>query len=116
MRKRPDFLRVQRRGRRTKSRDLVVCWGAGAGESARFGFTVSKKVGNAVTRNQVRRWLRESVRRRKADAPPVDIVFIARNSAANAGFRLLDQQVAVAVRRIARMEGPSATPPASESA
>ena len=36
---------------------------------ARVGFTVSKKVGNAVERNRVRRRLREIVRRSAADRP-----------------------------------------------
>ncbi len=75
----------------------------GTGSQARFGFTVSRKVGNAVTRNRVKRWLRESVRRRRAGFKEVvDIVFIAHPKAARAGFHVLDREVAEVLDRIAR--------------
>lgn len=104
LRKRPDFLRVQRRGRRTKTRDLVVCWSRRP-EGARFGLTVSRKVGNAVVRNRVKRWLREAIRTRRLDLPDVDVVVIARTSASSAGLEALQSQIALAFERIARMEG-----------
>jgi ribonuclease P protein component len=49
---------------------------------ARFGFTVSKKVGNAVERNRVRRRLREIVRRNAALLPQAghDYVLIGRKA------------------------------------
>ena len=54
-------------------------------EITRFGLSVSKRVGKAVTRNRVKRLLREAVRQEKIKAG-WDLVFIARSGAAAAGF------------------------------
>ena len=58
----------------------------------RLGLTVSKKVGNAVTRNHIRRLLRENYRLRE-DAIKIgyDLVFVARSRAAKADFHVLGQ-------------------------
>jgi ribonuclease P protein component len=70
----------------------------------RIGLTVSRKVGNAVVRNRVKRWLREAVRTQRSGLPPVDVVWIARPSAASAGSAALQSQVALVISRIAHME------------
>jgi ribonuclease P protein component len=54
---------------------------------SRFGFLVSKRLGGAVVRNRVRRWLREAARARLTHvASGWDMVLIAREPAAEAGF------------------------------
>lgn len=54
-------------------------------EQVRLGLTVSSKVGNAVTRNRIRRQLREWFRTHIEALPKGhDVVIIARNSAATA--------------------------------
>ena len=53
--------------------------------AARLGLTVSSKVGNAVTRNRIRRQLREWFRTHIEELPKGhDVVIIARSSAATA--------------------------------
>ena len=66
-----------------------------------MGLTVSRKVGNAVTRNRVKRWLRE-VWRHHRDALPdsVDVVLIARPSAADAGLDRLREAFLEAAGRV----------------
>ena len=68
----------------------------------RVGFTVSKKVGNAVERNRVRRRLREAVR--LSDAARFrdgnDYVLIGRRAALEAPFTRLMEDLAGALKRI----------------
>lgn len=52
---------------------------AGVTDSARLGLSVSRKVGDAVTRNRVKRVLREEFARVAANVPAeLDVVVIAR--------------------------------------
>jgi ribonuclease P protein component len=79
---------------------------------ARFGFTVTKKLGNAVTRNRMRRRLKEVVRlvaptRARAGC---DYVLIAREAAATRPFAALEQDLAAA---LAALHAPAAAGPRS---
>ncbi len=71
--KRGEYLQVQNRGRKFRGQGLMLMVGHGNttvayGQpeesigSARMGYTVSRKVGNAVVRNRIRRILKEAVR------------------------------------------------------
>jgi ribonuclease P protein component len=88
--RRAEFLKVQERGQQLPA-DCVLALvldNARADKATRVGFTVSSKVGNAVVRNRIRRILRELTRtRREAFPKGLDMVLIARQSAAKAEFR-----------------------------
>lgn len=69
---------------------------------ARVGFTVTKKLGNAVVRNRIRRRLREAVRLLGEDAlrDGFDYVLIARTAALKQPFDALTVDLASAVDQI----------------
>lgn len=69
---------------------------------ARFGFTVSKKVGNAVERNRVRRRLREIVRLSGASRARAghDYVLIGRRAALDMPFTRMAGDFEGALRRV----------------
>jgi len=97
----PDFRRVQGRGRKLRTRHLLVLYTPGRRRDSRWGLVVSKKVGKAVTRNQVKRWLRESIRHRRGELEGTwDLAVIASPRAADADFAALDADIASVVERL----------------
>lgn len=63
LRSRQDFQRVQRRGQSFKLNHwLLLSFLKTDGAQIRAGWTVPRYVGNAVIRNRLKRWMRESLR------------------------------------------------------
>ena len=82
---------VYRRGKSHPSRNLVLIHLKG--RDLKIGFSVSGKVGNAVTRNRVRRWLREDVRRLRFRMKCGKYVFIARQGIADVPHEALTREL-----------------------
>ena len=82
---------VYRRGKSHPSRNLVLIHLKG--RDLKIGFSVSGKVGNAVTRNRIRRWLREDVRRMRTQMKCGKYVFIARQGIVDATHDALTREV-----------------------
>ena len=61
LKKRAAFAYVYRKGDRASARNLLLL-SARSREGLKIGLSVSKKVGNAVTRNRVKRLLREAIK------------------------------------------------------
>lgn len=81
---------------------MIVVASATSSQPPRLGVTVSRRVGNAVVRNRVKRRIREWFRRARADLQPgAQVVVIARREAAVLHFeeaeRLLSTLLARAV-------------------
>ena len=92
LKRRAQFLLVAGKGRKTPSSGLVLqALDRGDAGPARLGFTVTKKVGNAVIRNRTRRRLREAARAvlKTTELRGVDLVLIGRDSTRGRRFALL---------------------------
>lgn len=113
-----EFIAVLRRRKRVSSRDIVLHLLTGAEAERnrrlcshasqsvmgrrRIGLAVSKAVGNAVTRNTVKRRFRVLAARYEASLPSsCDIVMRAKPSAAQASFNSLEEQVALLFHKVA---------------
>lgn len=84
------FQRLYRGGNQAANRDLVIYCRKNRTKENRVGITVSKKLGNAVTRNRVRRRLREVYRLHESQfLPGYDIVVVARSRAVDVPFQQL---------------------------
>jgi len=69
----------------------VICYLPNTLPYSRFGFSVSNRIGNAVTRNKIKRRLREAVRLQQGSIQAGwDIVFIARQPIKFADYHQMD--------------------------
>jgi ribonuclease P protein component len=97
---RRDFLRVQHGGRKVSSPHLVALFSPGRTPRRRIGLVVSTKVGNAVERNRVKRWLREVFRKERQRLPErLDLVVIARSGSPDLSLAKIRSELLDIMRR-----------------
>jgi ribonuclease P protein component len=98
LRRRGDFARVTRRGKRHAGAYLT-CFVADGRRRTRVGVTVGGTIGGAVVRNRLRRRIKAILDQHPLGAPPWrDIVFIARPGAGELAFAALVDEVARVLR------------------
>ncbi len=100
LRKRREFLAVQRGEKRRGRLFLLEVLDRGDNEPARCGFTVTKRQGNAVERNRIRRRIREAVRIHAAGdmAAGNDYVIVGRRDVLEASFDVLRDELSRRIR------------------
>ena len=101
LKRRADFLAAAS-GSKAPAAGFLLQAKAREGQPARVGFTVSKRSGNAVERNRIRRRLREIVR---LSGPSVmkaghDYVLIGRRDALTLPFTRMTAELARALNRV----------------
>jgi len=102
LRRRADFLRVAAKGRKAATHGLVLqALPRNDQAAARIGFTVTKKIGNAVVRNRARRRLKEAARLELTQHPlsGVDLVLIGREATGARDFLDLRDDFRRALRK-----------------
>lgn len=82
LRKRPEFVHLSKTGRRVNDAHFIVLFAPGHHQRSRLGVTVTKRVGNAVTRNRIKRLSREFFRLKEDTVGKhLDINIIAKKAA-----------------------------------
>jgi ribonuclease P protein component len=97
LKKNKHFQTVYRRGKSQASKDLVLLYFRS--RKLQVGISVSKKVGNAVMRNRVKRRIREIFRNEMQLLKPGWYVVAARPGAAQASFQSLGRTLRYLLRK-----------------
>jgi ribonuclease P protein component len=131
LRKHADYQRVYKAGRKQFGKQMAWFFALRDADSAarsdttgpRIGLTVPKSLGKAVTRNRIKRRLREAVRAAlPLLAAPVDVVLHPKRSVLQAEFAIIEREVqtifrsvqTAAERRISESAAPQASKLASQ--
>ncbi|RNB77011.1 ribonuclease P protein component [Brevibacillus panacihumi] len=101
LRKNEHFQAVFQRGTSAANKQFVLYSARQEGQAAfRAGISVSKKIGNAVIRNRVKRLIREAVARLEDAIPKgVDLVIIARPGVESMSLESIEQSLLHVMKR-----------------
>lgn len=101
LRDRADFTRVYRYGRSFANHQLVLyVFNRPQVDKFRVGVSASKKIGNAVMRNRMRRMIKEIVRLQSDRVVDhVDLIFIVRKGATTMNYEQLSKSVHHVLRK-----------------
>jgi len=100
IRKRSDFQAIYQGGSRVHLKSFIVLVNRNHQGRARLGITVSKKVGNSVKRNRIKRLVREFFRLNRDRLPlSADIVVIARKGISLLNYHAVRSELEVMCKR-----------------
>ena len=93
--KRQLFRRVYDTGKKIQARFFTAFILPNSQPQSRIGITATRRTGNSVVRNRLRRRVRELYRRNKSRVPPgIDIVINVKDGLARAGYDEIEKDFA----------------------
>lgn len=94
LKKKYQFNYVYRVGKTTSGKFMVLYYCPSKNKNVKVGISVSKKLGHAVVRNRTKRRLRECITPHLTKiSPNYNLVIVAKQSAADAPFNSLNQEL-----------------------
>ncbi|MBF4695437.1 ribonuclease P protein component [Fusibacter ferrireducens] len=102
LKKPSEFSKVYKRGKSFVDKYLVMYILPNKLGYTRVGLSVSKKVGNSVRRNRVKRLIRESFRLNYLSDNSYDIIFIARVRSNNADYFKIEKSMKFLLNKMIR--------------
>jgi ribonuclease P protein component len=103
IRKQKDFFHLYKKGKRFRGKYFTLIYLSSASSVSRMAVVVSKKVGNAVKRNKIKRWIRSLFRRNKPLLKhPIDIVIIIKKEILEASWPKLREDYFTAIKSISK--------------
>ena len=104
--KRNEFIQLSKFGRKLHNQDFIVIFAPGHFGRSRLGITVTRKVGNAVKRNRIKRLVREYFRlNRHLLSGDWDINVIAKKEAADLSSEKIFGSLCNIFERISNRDG-----------
>jgi ribonuclease P protein component len=106
IKKNKDYKIIYSHGKSVADRHMVLFFLANNLETCRFGFTASKKIGNAIKRNRVRRLLKEACRLNlKRFQTGFDYVLLARKSIVGQKYQQVEESLLKLLKSINSCRG-----------
>lgn len=95
-----QFNQVYKKGKSIVNKHIVLYYVKNQTDENQVGFSISKKVGNAVTRNRVKRLMKEVYRLNEASLKNgFDFVFVARVRSKDASFKDIEKAMTSCFRK-----------------
>ncbi|CAM4377824.1 ribonuclease P protein component [Paenibacillus endophyticus] len=111
LRNREDFSRIYRGGKSFANGQFVVYWSKQpSADPFRLGVSASKKIGNAVVRNRMRRMIKEIVRHQaNRILPRTDFILIVRKPATEMKMKEMEKSVLHVLKKAGLLKGTANT-------
>jgi len=101
IKKRNDFLSLYKKGKRYRGKYFNLVYFSNNLSFSRMAVVVSKKIGNAVKRNKIKRWMRSLFRRNKVLLKDtLDIIFVVKKEIQDATWEKIEEEYVSAIKSI----------------